>query len=1612
MRYAKALSPASGLPWRVLILPLFAFLLWSTSFPIKAAGSLPIAAPFEEQLIPTGPTSPQQDSDLAKAIEAYQIRPKPDDVHALTDFLRAHPHSAWSLALLTNVGLSDYHYGYFSRAIDDFQGAWREGRTATDPHAKALADRALSELLRMHGRLGHLPELTDLLAETQGRSLVGSANAVRDNAKDGLWLMHNRPGEAFLCGPMALKNLLHAGGTPAGQFSFLDSVRSGPHGVTLAEVGRLADQAKLRHTLVFRDRGEPIPVPSLVHWKVNHFAAIIGQQGDRFQVADPTFGRNLWVTREVLETDGSGYFLVPGQSHTASWRPVSPEEAGRVYGMGTTTTSDDTKVTPASPCACNGQPASDGGMTQYDFKEMLVSLHLSDTPVGYVPPIGPPVKVQLVYNQREAHQPANPAFSNVGPLWTLNFLSYVMDEPGMPGQSVTRFVSGGGESDQIGYNATSQTFAPDVQDGSVLSIVSTNPISYRRMLRDGSSEIYSASNGGSGSSRLVFLSQIIDPAGNALQLNYDAMMRLATIEDATKRMTTFAYGNSASPYLITGITDPFKRSASIGYDPASGQLTDITDVYGLNSHFTYTSSSSLRMTTPYGTTSFTFGDNGNQRYLQATDPLGYTEYLEFYQEPDGNVSDPTGTPSGMVDLYNQWITQRDTYYWDKHAYAVAPNDITRARQRHWAHLLNNGTYSLVTSDTIESVKYPLENRIWYNYPGQPTGYAGGAISGTYEQPSGIGRIMDDGTTQLTQIQYNGTGNVTGVTDPVGRQTQLVYASNGVDVMAVQQNTGTGFGNVAQFPSYTSQHMPVSYIDAAGQTTGYSYYPNGQLHTVTDPLKHTTTYNYNSNSDLSSVVDANGKKILSLTYDKFDRVLTSTDSEGWTVQYAYDALDRVTTETFPDKTTRIFNYQYLDLHTVTDRQGRVTTYTHDNDRRLTMVQDPAGNVTKFGYYENGQLASLTDPNGHTTTWNRDLESRVTSKQYADGHGLGYGYEAATSRLLYVADQLNQIKQYSYTLDDKPARITFYNSVNKTPNVAFSYDPYFPRLASMTDGSGTTQYQYYGLGVLGALQLAQETPPFANATIAYAYNKVGLLMTRSVGGDVEQFGYDKINRLATHVDDLGNFTRTYLGETTQLKSQSNGTLGTVWSYDTNQNDRRLTGIATAGGTSYGTSFSTENDLMGLTDSTNNLSWTYIYDPADRLHTATTTTGLSYTYNYDFASNLGQIQRPQGTTSVPPNNVNQAISVNGVASVYDANGNLLRDYARTFAWDADNRLITVGIIGQAGMQTNFKYDGFGRRVAIDTTSAGATSETRYQWCGETLCQARNDNDVISRRYLAEGENAVSLGRAFFYGVDQIGSMRDALNTNGSVAAHYDYEPYGTQSNTALATTDFKYGGLFFNQQTGTYLGTYRVYDSLVGRWINRDPIAEAGGFNLYDYTGSNPLTATDPAGLLLQIPEPVLERAVRRAVIVDIAGAGPEDPIADIIAGGAFLATIALSTDTDEEDCKSRQLLYHYTTEQGMMGILASQSINPSLASNNPNDVLYGEGQYFSDIPPGTMTLPQLSSRFIRLPFQGQRFSNYVTVDVTGLNVVMGRPHVYLVPNTQPLNVTGRVVDSGRN
>jgi YD repeat-containing protein len=138
--------------------------------------------------------------------------------------------------------------------------------------------------------------------------------------------------------------------------------------------------------------------------------------------------------------------------------------------------------------------------------------------------------------------------------------------------------------------------------------LSATPITYRRQMGDGSVEVYAQSNGSTSFPRNIFLSQVIDPQGNALAFTYDGQLRLTTVTDATGRQTTLAYGLPARPLQVTQITDPFGRSATLAYD-ASGRLSSITDIIGLTSSFTYDANSLVNSST----TSFATPRAGYQR---------------------------------------------------------------------------------------------------------------------------------------------------------------------------------------------------------------------------------------------------------------------------------------------------------------------------------------------------------------------------------------------------------------------------------------------------------------------------------------------------------------------------------------------------------------------------------------------------------------------------------------------------------------------------------------------------------------------------------------------------------------------------------------------------------------------------------------------------------------------------------------------------------------------------------------------------------------------------------------------------------------------------------------
>ncbi len=72
------------------------------------------------------------------------------------------------------------------------------------------------------------------------------------------------------------------------------------------------------------------------------------------------------------------------------------------------------------------------------------------------------------------------------------------------------------------------------------------------------------------------------------------------------------------------------------------------------------------------------------------------------------------------------------------------------------------------------------------------------------------------------------------------------------------------------------------------------------------------------------------------------------------------------------------------------------------------------------------------------------------------------------------------------------------------------------------------------------------------------------------------------------------------------------------------------------------------------------------------------------------------------------------------------------------------------------------------------------------------------------------------------------------------------GDATDQQQAAQPFRYQSKYFHAQSGLVDFGFRFYSPSLGRWINRDPLGESGGVNLYGYVGNDPVNRIDPNGL----------------------------------------------------------------------------------------------------------------------------------------------------------------------
>ncbi|MBX9878275.1 MAG: hypothetical protein K2Y22_07430 [Candidatus Obscuribacterales bacterium] len=1035
-------------------------------FSAKATDSeISAARIFPEPLCPmsTKPV-PGENQALTKALSSFKSKGDCENVSDLNSFLAKYPRSRWRASLELNLGQCRFESGYPSDALRYWKSAWTIAKPEKGQLQTAVANGAISRLLMLEARLGKMEDISSQLAEIKNRPMRGSDETRVHSARTGLETMKTDPGIAFKCGPYAINSLLFGKEHVKSCHPTLYKAASTIKGTNLWQLKGWATEAGLDYQPAKRMPNSPIVVPAVMHWKVGHFAAITEEADGRYRLKDPTFDTagDRWLSKKALDAESDGYFLVPAGKLPNGWRALSQQEAENVWGKGFANDSDMDAMTPDCP-RTKPMDQCEKGMAQAAFWTMQTTTNISDIPLTYSPPVGPEMNFRVNYNYLENNQPGSFAFTTLGKNWTLNWLSYLTLDAS---KNATVRVSGGGcevftNTGTVGSPAYAN---PNLTSQSTLAIVGGN---YQRRLPDGTIELFNDTDG----TGRIFMTQVFDPQGNSISIQYDSNFRISTITDAIGQTSALTYATNSfgSPgyYNLTQISDPFGRTATFTYDSTYALLLSITDQIGLVSKFTYDSGSNFvtAMTTPYGTTSF----------------YSYTPARPSNKLPTGlRISFPDGT-SCVVENWKEHILQ--TYYWDREAMSRYPNDpansVNPVYSSTW-HCAVTEWQLLAPTTTTQS---PVPN--WYEPALTQTGsdtrtsyyYDGSTATGDGDHywtgPSNKPNTVTQNTSEW-DYTYNTYGHMTQSIDPKGRKFSYTYAANNIDLIQAKQVRGSNNDVIGQW-SYNqfsapptaalSQHLPLSYINGSGQQTIYSYNAFGQTTQVCDPRGNVWKYTYGSipgNSLPAYLTQIDGplsgnQDVTTFTYDGYGRVYQATNSQGYTLTYSYDNADRITQITYMDGTYDQIVYDRLDQILFTDRLGRVTQNSYDSMRQLAYTVDPLGRKTKYTWCGCGAVMCLTDPAGHTTTMHHDLEGRLSSKVYANGTKYSYTYNNF-GLLQNRTDALSQVTNYSYNSDLSLAETSYSKAVNPTSSVYVTYDPNYPRVTNRQNGNSGLSYTY--------------------------------------------------------------------------------------------------------------------------------------------------------------------------------------------------------------------------------------------------------------------------------------------------------------------------------------------------------------------------------------------------------------------------------------------------------------------------------------------------------------------------------------------------------------------------
>jgi RHS repeat-associated protein len=776
-------------------------------------------------------------------------------------------------------------------------------------------------------------------------------------------------------------------------------------------------------------------------------------------------------------------------------------------------------------------------------------------------------------------------------------------------------------------------------------------------------------------------------------------------------------------------------------------------------------------------------------------------------------------------------------------------------------------------------------------------------------PAALTGIINKATTgtpivsALTQTAYDADGNVSQVTDPLGRVTDFHYNNRNrkwkEELPAVE--------DYDQTPAVMTRPVTVSTFDGVGNVL-----------TVTDPRGTVTKSVFDRAYRATHAYAAFGTAVQTVTSTQYDRngnTLCVIDQNGNATRNAYDALNRLI-GTSVNPTTGNPGWPQ------TPGSGDiVVANVHDAKGNLIAVAD--GSAVKS--YLNGSWV-LTRTSGHVTEFDYDGLNRKVATRWDAGSSLQKQESSSHDAVAMVSrtDAANRVTQYAY---DALFRLTTTTYVGDTAqNHTRYYKGANPIPAS---GPGPQTAVHYGNGsdlrdvTYSLNRLNQVTSERSGGVFHYHnydiagnrlltrhYNRTGITQIRAVVTE-----YDALNRAKKiHETTRSGFsvypfvvspatdkTTQYaydLSGNTRFKSVPNGQRTTT-TYDRLGRKMVMSTLDAVGGLIAAFDYSTPKpgsltdpsgydnagNVRHVVETYSDLSTRTVKNDYDCTHRLTReslsdSAGEVITeYRYDAANNRIEKEVTGGNTPglwsfiygniTNGRNTNQLVSyfrpsdAATLSFTYDAHGNRSARHKNgsldtEYSYDRENRLLKHKLYGSVQRDDDYVYDFRSRRVVRDESGAsnGQGTNVEVSFSGGTSVQEYAPGATTPTVEYVRGSDWGGGVGGILYTIRGGAPSYNVYNSRGDVVSRTDstgdvtwqaaYEAFGTRTKEVGSTQERQTANTKDEDLSGLLNEGMRYRDLEAGIFLTRDPAGFVDGPNTYTYVRQNPWTSFDPLGL----------------------------------------------------------------------------------------------------------------------------------------------------------------------